>query len=306
MRGRQTVTVADSQAHAKDRRLAELYSLVLHAEALLMECLKLMRQVERFSLRDFRPLRIGSCLPSLHFLNLWSCTLAFHAESWESHVANFLTRHPTITHLGLKMWTANGRGPLQLPQGTLLPRLQYYHGPLHLLCGFSKHSLRAIRTSWNGGDPSSFIENLRAQTGPDLGSLSLCNLAAAKVSDVLVHLSKHMSHLEKLELHFWDAPTNTAAIVNNINAYLTRSKRLAYLAMAFSTPDESDDAVVNSGNERRAFEMWTKTSPSLRGCCIGQTAWRKVGQKWEDCSKKVFLSEVGFAVFDQRANVDNH
>ncbi|KAJ7619631.1 hypothetical protein FB45DRAFT_1062991 [Roridomyces roridus] len=276
---------------------------VVLVEDFLIQSLKLMTRLEHLFIDDFRPRGVVSRLADIDFPNLWSCTLEFHAEAWEQHVAKFLARHPTIMHLRLQTWAAEGEH--LMPEGTLLPELQYYHGPLHLLSGFSKHSLQAVRTSWTGRETSSFMENLSAQTGLDLASLSLYYLDAAEVSDVLIHLSKHMPHLEKLELHFWDAPTSTAVIVNDVNAFQRRFKRLAYLAMAFSSLDESHYAVVESDNERRAFEMWTNASLSLRGCCIGQTAWRKVGQKWEDCSKKLFRSEAGFEVFDQLSMVDN-
>ncbi|KAJ7619641.1 hypothetical protein FB45DRAFT_931291, partial [Roridomyces roridus] len=259
----------------------------LHAQALLIECLKLMRQLEHFCIRDFRPLGIGSCLADLEFPNLWSCTLECHAESWEINIARFLTRHPTITHFRLYIWIGiHGRHD-PLPQGTLLPRLQYYHGPLHLLCGLSKHSL---------------VAELGAQTGPNLASLSINYIRVAQISDAVIFLSKHMWQLQKLQLRCWDARI-TAGIASDINACLPRFKRLTYLT--FSTTGESDDAVDNWDNERRAFEMWTNTSSSLRGCGIGQAAWRKVDQKWEDCSKKVVYSEAGFASFDSLLTIDD-
>ncbi|KAJ7619630.1 hypothetical protein FB45DRAFT_931257, partial [Roridomyces roridus] len=271
----------------------------LHAQALLIECLKLMRKLEHFCIRDFRPLGVGSYLADLDFPNLWSCTLECHAESWELNIARFLTRHPTITHFRLYMWIGiHGRHD-PLPQGTLLPRLQYYHGPLHLLCGFSKHSLVAVQTSWTGHTPS-LIPELGAQTGPNLASLSIDYIRMAQISDVIIFLSKHMWQLQKLQLRCWQW---MLGIASDINACLPRFKHLTYLA--FSTSDESDDAVGNWDNERRAFEMWTNTSSSLRGCGIGQTACRKVDQKWEDCSKEAFYSEAGFAVFDSLLTIDD-
>ncbi|KAJ7619624.1 hypothetical protein FB45DRAFT_1062986 [Roridomyces roridus] len=258
------------------------------AKGLLIECLKLMRQLEHFCIRDFRPLGVGSCLANLDLPNLWSCTLEFHAESWELHVAKFLTRHPTITHLRLYMWTLDRDEPL--PQGTLLPRLQYYHGQLHLLGAFSKQSLVAVQTSWMEQAPS-LIEKL----GPNLASLSIDSFFAAQIPDAIIHLSTHMSQLEKLQLHCSDARA-TAAMANDINAYLPRFKRLAYLVFMINYNPQGKDSLLNSDIERGALAAWETICPTLRGCCTGRTAWRKVGEKWEECGMKVLHAEAGFAL----------
>ncbi|KAJ7619682.1 hypothetical protein FB45DRAFT_670786, partial [Roridomyces roridus] len=88
----------------------------------LIESLRLMGCLEHLVIDDCRPVSVVSCLARLTFPKLLSFSLTYPASAWKPHVEEFLSRHPTITHL--RLWLIHGQDPV--PEGTLLPKLQYY------------------------------------------------------------------------------------------------------------------------------------------------------------------------------------
>ncbi|KAJ7619625.1 hypothetical protein FB45DRAFT_1033476 [Roridomyces roridus] len=227
-----------------------------------------MRGLGHLTIDDF-PVVTGvvSCLAKLTFPNLLSCLLSeIGTDSWNLHVAQFLRRHPTITHLSLES-APKLEGPIA--EGDLLPKLQYYCGDLKDLRFFSTHGLVAVRITWNV-QLQSLVERLAAQTGPNLTGLYIDLLSVADFPGVLIHLSTHMPHLEKLKLRWWEGSiSGVQAIIDHITAYLPQFERLAYLVVNFA---HRDDVVIDSDSQRRTFQAWTNVCSKLRGCCIGKAS----------------------------------
>ncbi|KAJ7619647.1 hypothetical protein FB45DRAFT_1095995 [Roridomyces roridus] len=271
------------------------YSYSVRGEDLIVESLRIMRKLKHISIGDFRPHGgVISRLGSLTFPNLLSSFFIHaHPDSWKFDISRFLSRHPTITHLHL-WYDAHGE-VTHIPDGTLLPKLQCYHGPLPLLRYFSKRRLVAVRTAWTRR--SSLVEQLATQTGPNL-ILEIDDLSGAQVLEVLICLSTHMWYLKKLKLRCWEGNSMTAAdTVNQITAYLPRFESLAYIALSYDRPGLPVD--IDEDKDRKALQVWANTCPTLRGSSIGEVAWRKVGDEWEECSTRVLDTEAGFVVLDE-------
>ncbi|KAJ7619645.1 hypothetical protein FB45DRAFT_162164 [Roridomyces roridus] len=98
----------------------------------------------------------------------------------------------------------------RIADGTLLPKLQFYRGPIRFLRCFSAHSLIAVRTVWNAPAPS-LVELLAAQTGPNV-ALDIDFMSETEVVGILVRLSTHMPHLKKLKLRCGDRNSVAAAV----------------------------------------------------------------------------------------------
>ncbi|KAJ7605219.1 hypothetical protein FB45DRAFT_493294 [Roridomyces roridus] len=267
----------------------------LPAEDSLIESLRLMRRLEHLVIQDFRPLGVVSCLARLTFPNLLSFSLTYPASGWKTHVEDFLSRHPTITHL--RLWLIGGEDPV--PEGALLPKLQYYHGTARLLSAFSKHRLQCVRTAWaeNADVPvtcaSIVIEKLGVQASPNLASLSIVCINATQASDAIIHLSNHTSHLQKLKLHSY-ARYITRAMVNDITACLPRFERLKYLLFDYAHKGDRLVYDVGEDEEPEILKTWANSSSTLRGCRFCEIACVKVGQKWEECSPEELDAEAGF------------
>ncbi|KAJ7619686.1 hypothetical protein FB45DRAFT_931416 [Roridomyces roridus] len=278
----------------------------LPADGLFTQSLKLMRRLEHLTIRDVRqPSGAISYLPTLTFPNLLSCfIIERRADAWKLHITQFLSRHPTITHIRL----SESYSAVPVREGGLLPKLQYYDGPIHLP-SFSSHGLIAARTYWVSLLPiTTRVEKLCPLTGPNLTSFCIHSpISAGRVIEVLVHLSIHIPHLEKLEMHCSDESRGTVlhfrsfllypvliTTQETVNAYLSRCERLEYLA--FCCGQKCERSTVD---DRRMLQLWTNTSSTLRGCCIGNTAWRKVEEMWEECSLGQFDMEAGFSVFEE-------
>ncbi|KAJ7619580.1 hypothetical protein FB45DRAFT_931140 [Roridomyces roridus] len=263
------------------------------AEDVLIESLELMRRLERFFITDMRPDGVISRLATLTFPNLLSCLLrGVSTKIWNLHFAQFLRRHLTITHLRLGCTDSDRQDYGLVPQGTLLPRLQYYDGALGLLFAFPTHSLVAVRALWTPDTPS-LVQRFSALTSPNLTSLQFQNFFAAQASSIIMHLSTHVPYCKNFKLHTY-GPTISVIIANDICAYLPRFNRLAYLLFTSDTKDDIDNAP-----RLGAFQAWANICPSLRGCCIGKIGWRKVGEEWEECSGEVIHLEAGFTAFDE-------
>ncbi|KAJ7605218.1 hypothetical protein FB45DRAFT_493282 [Roridomyces roridus] len=265
------------------------FTIRFNAQELLTESLRIMRRLEHLEIQDltmhvvFLPGVTG-----LDFPNLSSCTFTSMASAWKSHIEMFLSRHPTITHLGL--WLARGQG-LAAPEGALLPKLQCYRGSARLFFGFSKPNLAFVQTGW-GPETPSLIQELSPQTTPSLARLSIHCMSAWEISEAIIHLSNHASHLQNLKLHCWDCYI-TELMVNDITACLPRFNRLAYLVFDYWV-DEDGRLPTGVADDRVALESWTNSSSTLKGCSFGAMACMKVGQKWEKCSPEEIDAESGF------------
>ncbi|KAJ7619705.1 hypothetical protein FB45DRAFT_162759 [Roridomyces roridus] len=261
----------------------------LPAEDFLIESLLLMRRLEHLVISDYRPLGVVSCLARLTFPDLSSFTLKSDACLWKFHIEEFMNRHPTITHLCL--WLIQGQDTV--PKGAPLPKLLCYHGSARLFSAFSKHSLQCVQAAWLSG----IIENLNAQTSPDLASLSITCLNATEISDAITHLSNHTSHLQKLKLHSYDNYI-TRAMVDDITAYLPQFERLTYLMFDYCGKDSRWVYDVGEDEEPEVLKTWANSCSTLRGCRFCEIACVKVGHKWEECSPEEFDAEAGFDVED--------
>ncbi|KAJ7619669.1 hypothetical protein FB45DRAFT_1033520 [Roridomyces roridus] len=230
-------------------------SSTVPTEDILIQSLTLMRRLEHLSIDDSQA----------------------HMYAWELNIEQFLSRHPTITHLRLGSEIGQNVDSADLMEGTLLPKLQYYHGMLRLLGAFSTHSLLALRTSWTLQNRD-LVQNLVAQTNPNL-SLCIECLFEHQLSDILIQLPARMPQLKKLKLLGWDRMVMSAMsvpdTVDQITAYLTRFECLTYLALNHVF-DQGSSAVDN----RKALQVWANACPTLRGGGIGEMAGRKVGEQW--------------------------
>ncbi|KAJ7619649.1 hypothetical protein FB45DRAFT_1063008 [Roridomyces roridus] len=266
------------------------------ADECLIQALTLMTRLEHLSIYDYGDCGVVSSLASFTFPNLLVCSFEVTPDDCWPHIAQFLARHPTITHLRLcDRVIVNGAVPV--PEGTLLPTLQYYHGELPLLCAFSKHSLRAVQTPFG----AALIEKLSAQTGPNLTILGIKFLFVSQISDALEHLSAHMPHLKSLKLYCWGNWSVRIGTLDYLATYLPRLENLEYLV--FNHAAEYNRSVVDLYNDQKTLQVWANTSPTLKGCSIGKIAARKVGDRWEKCRSKVIHSEAGFAVFKEILSV---
>ncbi|KAJ7619671.1 hypothetical protein FB45DRAFT_162507 [Roridomyces roridus] len=267
-------------------RNGESYSV--RGEELIVESLKVMRRLEHLCIDDSR--RHGGLvarLAGLTFPNLSSCSfMKAHHTSWKFDIVQFLNRHPTIIHLHL--WYDAYGEDTHIADGTLLPKLQLYRGPLRLLRFFSTHNLVTVRIFWSART-SSLVEKLAAQTGPNV-ALDIEFMYDREILGVLVHLSTHMPHLKKLKLRCWDRNSVAADAAKQITAYLPRFDCLAYIAFDHHGPGPN----VDLDGKRKVLQSWANASSTLRGCCIDEVAWRKVGDEWEECSRNAFDIEAGF------------
>ncbi|KAJ7619650.1 hypothetical protein FB45DRAFT_1063009 [Roridomyces roridus] len=181
------------------------------------------------------------------------------------------------------------------PNFSLLPNLRCYAGPPRFLSSFCFRNLGAVQMLC----PPSFasvLEVLRAQADPDL-ILSLNHNSSLEAQvylrDTLATLSGHMLYFKKLQLQGCHESVSLAPeTINNITAYLSRSDRIEYFALHYWASPEN-----NSVKIRGALETWVNACSTLRGCCFGEIAWVKVGEKWEECSREEFDTESGFSVF---------
>ncbi|KAJ7607534.1 hypothetical protein FB45DRAFT_947848 [Roridomyces roridus] len=276
------------------------------AKDLLIQSLKLMRNLESLSIDDIHAFGVVSCLPSLTFPKLSSCFFIEahpeiwsphmigalgYDESWNLHAIEFLSRHPTIAQLRLRSAPCKSN----IPAGTLLPEMRYFQGSSWSLALFSKRSLVALRTAW----PvlmSSVGRNFDELTSPNITSLYIEHLCTDYVSMAIRHLSAHMPRLEKIKLCCCNTKSSTGMDLELeetlffIGLFLSRFERLAYVAFNY----DLDSLGVDAGRGRRALETWPKLSQTLRGISIGDKAELKVGETWEGCSGEAFDAAAGF------------
>ncbi|KAJ7619658.1 hypothetical protein FB45DRAFT_931348 [Roridomyces roridus] len=277
------------------------------AEDFLIQTLKLLRRLKHIWIEDSRTDGVVSHLSALILPDLSSCFFprADYPDAWKRDVAQFLSRHPTITQLHL--WH---EPDARFTEGTasVLPNLQYYSGSLHLLRFLSTDNLVVVRTTWTAQSPI-FVQILGAQTGHDFSLCIECPLVE-KVAQVLVQLSTHMPRLQKLRLtgldprlrdytvpyNFNSNPTTTMSeTLNQITKCLPRFERLAYLALALHHTARLPSTVKVD----EALRNWADACPTLRGGCIGKKTWMDVGDQWEACSREEFDTEAGFVLWDR-------
>ncbi|KAJ7619577.1 hypothetical protein FB45DRAFT_1095891 [Roridomyces roridus] len=201
---------------------------------------------------------------------------------------SFLSRHPTITHLSLPSGEGEGKD-LPTPDGSLLPKLQFYDGAVGWLTSFSTRSLAAVRTNWTVEVPS-LVKKLSALTG-QAPTVSLHCVSGEQIPVLLDQLSTYLPHLGIFKLTCWGTRGAPEEILTQITAFLPRFSRLEYLAY-----DVGLGWPVNAENHHEVLQTCASVCPTLKGGCIGDIASRKIGEKWEKCSKKEF-DTAAFFVF---------
>ncbi|KAJ7619644.1 hypothetical protein FB45DRAFT_931304 [Roridomyces roridus] len=257
----------------------------------LIKSLKLMRKLEHLRLDDYL---LASHLANFTFPNLFSCTLFVgNAESESLHIPQFLSRHPTITHLRLPHVTGEDlefpAPEFPLPDGCLLPRLQFYDGAVGWLPSFSTRSLAAVRTNWTVKLPS-LVKKLSALTSSAL-TVSLGFVSGDQIPTLLEELSIHLPHLGVFKLNCWGRPGDEE-ILTQLTATLPRFKCLEYLEHEY----RPGRWPVDVHHDRTTLQTWANICPTLKGACIREIASRKIGENWEKCSKKEF-DTAAFSVF---------
>ncbi|KAJ7647934.1 hypothetical protein FB45DRAFT_1020143 [Roridomyces roridus] len=249
----------------------------------LIESMKLMRRLERLEIHcSIDPM--APKLPSLFFPHLTDCLIAFPLDAHP--VIQFLANHPTITHLRIPWSTSIPRDAL-IP----LPNLVYYDGPARLIRGLrSTQTLRAAHLRWL------FLNVHRAMIEDTVAALSvLSDPHAPFISSnefystpedalaVLSYLAKYIPHTGSLQIRV----TNQESM-DYIKGRLPPFERLEYLAVGYL-----QEFPTHKGSERSEIQAWADAFPSLQACYLYDTAWRKLGGVWRECSTDEFRVDSG-------------
>ncbi|KAJ7626789.1 hypothetical protein FB45DRAFT_920070 [Roridomyces roridus] len=276
---------------------------------LLFETMKLMKNLECLSLNDFRDNTIPTRLAGLTFPNLSWCRIMvtnIRVPSAATDFAKFLGQHPSIVRLFL--WAPplfSATNSLE-PGLTFLPNLRHYQGSGMFLDRLSTRCLQAARFATHDLRIESDVQALRPLTNPDLPFvLSLEFLIWGSdnpIQTILLPLTVQFPHIWNLQLRAYDTDLLGMTALDHVTTHLPRFTQIVYFALTyanrklrFAVDAESDDA---------AFETWAATCPTLKGCCIGEVARRKVGEEWERWSVEDFDQQAGFSVFDPILSAD--
>ncbi|KAJ7643598.1 hypothetical protein FB45DRAFT_278575 [Roridomyces roridus] len=214
-----------------------------------------------------------------------------------SAITKFLAQHPSIIHFGMCICLPNIDDPFD-PEQTFLPNLRHYEGPRLLLRNLATRTLRAARLGPDIGLAASDVQALKALINPALPFVLSVKWTVAfddAIQTVLSLLSTEMRHIPHLELQTYKASEFSMENLDHITARLPAFTHIAYFAFT-SSKYQLESLVDNPGFEP-TFRAWAAASPTLKGCCIGTMAWKKVGEKWEQCTKEQFDILAGFSTF---------
>ncbi|KAJ7612192.1 hypothetical protein FB45DRAFT_1065550 [Roridomyces roridus] len=175
---------------------------------LLFQTLESLKALRHLSLKIMNPSEIFlSHLPHLTFPQLSTCHIEISDHKIRvPSVAQFLSRHPTITQL--RLWPIQESTHPVSPSewaASMLPNLQNYQGTSALLPAFSTRNLRSI-VAW--ADPPDHAV-VRLLANPELPfAISITTDISADQQDQmqmnLRSLSEHMPFITQLQIQLWD------------------------------------------------------------------------------------------------------
>ncbi|KAJ7607924.1 hypothetical protein FB45DRAFT_391875 [Roridomyces roridus] len=169
------------------------------------------------------------------------------------------------------------------PEERFLPNLEQYKGTNLFMRRLETRSLRAVRFPPWVRITTSDVQTLKTLTNHAVPLVLSLELSIEELGNVgettLSPLSEALPHIHSLELQTSKADGRAF-------------RRLAYLTLT-----ARHDRIVRAEKVKDIFRVWAAASSTLKGCCIGEMAWRKVSKTWEQCSREEFDEQAGFSVF---------
>ncbi|KAJ7773625.1 hypothetical protein DFH07DRAFT_801305 [Mycena maculata] len=251
----------------------------------LVQAMNLMSRLEHLSINHPSSLMLSK-LSLLTFPGL----LSFHCphvyeRNGANMVAGLLTRHPTLIRIQL-------RSP---PVPISLPNLQYFDGFARSIPLITTQSLRAVRLVWdpatqNFDDIFMALLPLRDFALPFVSSHVYCT---GNYKQILPSLARRMPHTTSLQI----VPSLLLndEIVNHVTQWLPELRHLVYLALDHIP--YSPKPRLSIANPQVTVQAWAKACPTLEGCSLVDSAWRKVDGTWQGYSLEDFRIHTGFSEY---------
>ncbi|KAF7340884.1 hypothetical protein MSAN_02117900 [Mycena sanguinolenta] len=263
-------------------------------KGLLLASLKLMSKLNHLlisSLDDYTCILLQEC----NFPQLTSCNLLasmYYDPSPESadSVTVFLVHHPTLRRLHLNL----SSGFASLLGRVTLPNLEYYEGGAGFVLVLDAISLKEVRLRWNSKDVDKIITTISSITKADVPFISSHKYSGGICYQIMSSMSMHMRHTKTLRLsplaHHDALPYQDT--IRHITECLPRFTGLLYLAMEWSKRT-CPTSGANKHEDRIAVEGWGEACPTLEGCCLNHSCWRKVDGRWENYPVREFWVLAG-------------
>ncbi|KAJ7478678.1 hypothetical protein B0H11DRAFT_2028278 [Mycena galericulata] len=258
-------------------------------EDLFLEAMKLMTRLERLSIAKTPVLSL------LHFPRLISCGVQILGSdvdgiSGADIVSQFLTRHPTLTHVEMNSLQAR---PVE--ERIPLPNLCHYGGTALAIPEICLCRLRTTRLNWflPAGTPTidQIILALNALTTLDRPFVSshYC-FTGVKHLVILKSLSTHMPHTTTLQMRFIHSELDDEDF-EQFTECLPLFHRLAYLALDYIY--EFPRTVAEADHDFGTVQKLAAVCPTLEACSLYDNAWRKVNGTWQEYPREDFLVSAG-------------
>ncbi|KAJ7612193.1 hypothetical protein FB45DRAFT_940063 [Roridomyces roridus] len=219
-------------------------------------------------------------------------------------VAQFLSRHPTITHL--RLWPAQGVSHPISPSdwaAPMLPNLQHYRGTPALVPAFSTRSLKSMVASL---DPPDYAV-LRPLANPELPfAMSVVTYSDVHGQDLmpktLRSLSEHMPFVTQLRIQRWDRGAKMEThVTDSVEIHLRLLTRLEHFELNFAygyATRHVDRFVIDAESDRQALQAFADACPTMKACRLVDRSWRKADGRWDEYPTKEFQKELGFYELD--------
>ncbi|KAJ7612209.1 hypothetical protein FB45DRAFT_875095 [Roridomyces roridus] len=298
---------------------------------LFFESLKRMNNLEHLSFDDdtTSPEDFSSRLASMTFPRLRHLAI-YHptSDSGRAQVARIFSLHRDLTHVALWSLCPDSDEPeyIKWDNTVVLQNLRHYEGHstalLDACC--TTRTLRAARIraiSWP--TPRSIFATLQSRTSRDQNlpfTLSIdYMLKNDELQSMLVSLSGDMPQIRCLQMRSYEdkmhivGPQVFSAFiranpfmqttVQTFAENLRRFGRIQYFALNYRAHYEYElGSVWNAKRCHKAVKMFAEACPTLRACCIGSRAWKKVimDAPWVEYTRDAFEVDAGLSEFEDR------
>ncbi|KAJ7612214.1 hypothetical protein FB45DRAFT_1065566 [Roridomyces roridus] len=231
------------------------------------------------------------------------------SDSARAAVARFFSLHPGLTHVCLG-WYRGAKFEYHQKWDdalSLLPNLQHYQGfNRTLLDACCTRTLRAARfqaDGWPCLSVESIFATLQSRTIhsrhiPFTLSLNY-RWTDERLRNMLIAVSGYMPHIRCLQMRCHNDTLNTTT-VQVFTEPLRHFGRIEYFPLNYCPSYEFDLRLPwNYRRCRRAAQMLGEACPTLRACCIGSRAWKKVAvdEQWVEYTRDAFEVDAGLSEF---------
>ncbi|KAJ7732579.1 hypothetical protein DFH07DRAFT_780877 [Mycena maculata] len=231
------------------------------------------------------------------FPHLLSCDIQIEEDKLHTFTS-FLTRHPALTRMHVRLWRHIGNFRLDSPTPIPLLNLRHYRGPVQCLSWITTHNLREAELDWpldkssESSPAESLLLALQATINSDIPFVSSNYWCDDYFTEIVDFLSRNIPQTRTLQMDVFHLHDDQIA---HVMSSLPRFTGLVFFAIKWAGMMPASHIWGNEAATGVTAQTCGDLCPTLEACCLGRWAWRKINGRWEAYPRADFPTLAGIS-----------